>query len=256
MDSMPASALLSFRLGGAFRPRLPLAHRSTARELLDDPDVDPASLAANLRDLVRLNRLPGGATASIAAIDALAESRRDLSVVDVGTGAGDIPRAFVRHARRVGSRWKVIAVDSRSDVVAYATSLTARYDDVGVQLAHASRLPFEDGAVDIAHASLLMHHLEPADAVSALRAMSRVARVGVVINDLRRGPLAFALGAPVVMAFGRSAMTRHDGILSLRRAYTLRELDGLLAEAELEVVWRSNRLMPRVVTAAVPRSGR
>jgi hypothetical protein len=53
------------------------------------------------------------------------------------------------------------------------------------------------------------------------------------------------------MAFGRSPVTRHDGLISARRAYTLDELDSLIARAGLTRRWRSNRWMPRVVTAAV-----
>lgn len=254
MDMMSIAAALTSGMKGTLRTRLPLSRRSSSRELLDDADVDASALAANLRDLARLNRLPGGAAASIAAIGALAEGRRRISIVDVGTGAGDLPLAFARHGRRVGGRWRVTAIDNHREVAAYAASETAPVSEVRVMLAEATQLPIEDRAVDIAHASLLLHHLEPDDAVAMLQELRRVARIGVVINDLRRGPLAFALGAPVVLAFGRSRMTRHDGLISLRRAYTLPELDDLLAEAGLEIHWRSAPFMPRVATAAVRRA--
>jgi hypothetical protein len=78
----------------------------------------------------------------------------------------------------------------------------------------------------------------------------------VVVNDLRRGVGAFLMGAPVVLAVGRSAVTRHDGLVSLRRAYTVAELDAMLDEVGLEVRSRSSTLMPRVITAAIPRPGR
>jgi SAM-dependent methyltransferase len=231
--------------------RLPLAGRSRRRELLDGPILDAAQLRTNLRDLARLNRLPGGTAASIHATELLGEGARRLSIVDVGTGAGDIPLAFARHGRRRrGGRWKILAVESRAEVLAHAERRVHGDPDVRAILADGRRLPLEDGQVDIAHASLVLHHLDPPDAVALLAELRRVARRGVVINDLQRGTPHLIATAAIVLAFGRCAYTRHDGILSARRAYTLRELDTLLAEARLQVLTRSTPLLPRVVTAA------
>ena len=99
--------------------------------------------------------------------------------------------------------------------------------------------------MDIAHASLLMHHFDPDDAVMALAEMRRVSRLGVVINDLRRGLVPFAMTAAAVLALSRGAYTRHDGVLSARRAYTLAELDTLAARAGLVA-----RLEQRAILAA------
>lgn len=248
---MSVAATLTHGLSEKIRGRHPLARRSDRRELLDEPDVDPAALAANLRDLARLNRLPGGGTTSIAGIEALIQGNAESSILDVGTGGADLPLAFARRGRARGTRWNVTAVDRRQDVVHHAAVATARDDDVTVLRADAGHLPLDDDSVDVAHASLLLHHLEPDMAVGALRELRRVARAGIVINDLRRGLLAFALAAPIVVALGGSPMTRHDGLISLRRAYTLGELDDLLAQAGLVTVWRSSPFLPRVVTAAV-----
>lgn len=149
--------------------------------------------------------------------------------------------------------WRVTALDAHPTVLA---ELTRRRTATSMQVVagDARDLPFEDGAFHVAHSSLLLHHLDPADAVAALREMARVSRLGVIVNDLRRGALAVALAAPPILALSRSAMTRHDGLVSLRRAYTLAELDELLKAAGLRAVWRSNRLMPRVVTSAVSTS--
>ena len=250
---MSTQASPANRLAGSLRDRLPLSRRSDERELLDGADVDAAELTANLRDLARLNRLAGGRRASITAIAALADDPRHVQIVDIGTGAGDLPLAFWRHGRRSRGRWRVTAVDNRADVLAHAASQLAAAADVTLLLADATKLPLDDRSVDIVHASLLLHHLDPIDAVKALGEMRRIARKGLVINDLRRGPLSFALAAPVVLGLGRSKMTRHDGLISLRRAYTLPELDELLTAAGLEVVSRSNPLMPRVITTAIPR---
>ena len=229
--------------------------RSGDAELLDGPLLDREELAANLRELAMLNRLPGGTAASIEAIEHVANGARDLSILDLGTGGGDMPSAFARHGRRRG-RWRIVATDLRPEIVELARARVRDEADVTVELADATRLPFPNAAFDVAHASLLLHHLEPHAAISMLSEMRRVARLGVVINDLQRGVLHLAITATTVLALARSRYTRHDGLLSARRAYTLVERGRLLAAAELRVDWQSNRLAPRVVSAAIPLDGR
>lgn len=228
-----------------------LAHRSHDHELLDDASLDATELRANLRELAMLNRLPGGTAASIAAIELLAEGARDLRVLDVGTGGGEMALAFARHGQRGPARWQVTAADSHPDVLAVAARRLGRVPAATTLLADGRRLPLADESVDVAHASLLLHHLEPQDALALLAELRRVARVGVVINDLRRGVLAYLVTSATVLALSRSRYTRHDGPLSARRAYTIRELDELLHAAGLLVVSRTPALLPRVVTAAV-----
>jgi ubiquinone/menaquinone biosynthesis C-methylase UbiE len=142
----------------------------------------------------------------------------------------------------------VIALDVRPEVLEIAARNLAGTNHVTLLQADARAIPLADGEVDVAHASLLMHHFDPDDAIAALAEMRRVARLGVVINDLRRGVVPFALTAATVLALSRAAYTRHDGVLSARRAYTLAELDTLAARAGLKRAHRSGRLWPRVTT--------
>jgi SAM-dependent methyltransferase len=225
------------------RPLPDLRHRSDELELLDEGALPAADLLANLRDIARINRLPGGAGASIAAI------RRRLpdaggTVLDVGTGAGDIPRALVRRIAAV----TVTAADRDAAIVALAQRWSAGVDRLEVIEADGLALPFADASFDVAHASLVVHHLEPPEVVMLLRELHRVSRRGVVVNDLRRGWFPYAIALVTVRAYGRSAVTRHDGPLSVRRSYTLREQDRLAADAGLRPIERSLPFMPRVVT--------
>jgi ubiquinone/menaquinone biosynthesis C-methylase UbiE len=226
---------------------IPALHtRDAAREYLDHPTLDRHELRRNLREMAMLNRLPGGSAASLRAIESLLDGTRRAVVVDVGTGSGDLPALLVRHCGT--RRLQVLACDVRADVLEYATGRLAAFPDVKVLEADARRLPFADESADVVHASLLIHHFGPEDAVRVLGEMRRVARRGVVVNDLRRGRLAFALTAATVLGLARARYTRHDGVLSARRAYTLEELDELAASAGLRLVRRTPAFLPRVVT--------
>jgi SAM-dependent methyltransferase len=220
-----------------------LRARADGPELLDGHRLDPRELAINLREMAMLNRLPGGVGSSLAAVKRLLDSGSEASVVDVGAGSGD----FAARLRRETAA-SVQLVDSRPEILEIARRNLAGTDDVTFLHADARALPLPDASVDVAHASLLLHHLDPADAVTALREMRRVARRGVVVNDLRRGWLAFTATAVTVLALARGRWTRHDGVLSARRAYTLDELDRLAADAGLSLVARRGAAWPRVTS--------
>ncbi len=205
-------------------------------ELLDGPLDDPATLAANLRDLARINRLTGGTRLSERAIAALGGG---ATLLDVGTGGADIPMTLLARARAAGRRLVVTATDSRDEVLAAARRARPALERTsGLELAIADGrgLPYPDGAFDIAHASLVLHHLEPDETVAFLRELRRVARRGVVVNDLVRGRLFWLGGWLLVHAIATSRYTRHDGPLSVRRAYSRTELRALVAVAGLAPV--------------------
>lgn len=217
--------------------------RSTAHELLDGEHLDLLELRKNLREMAMLNRLPGGISDSVRAVERLLGEQTEATVLDLGTGSGD----FVRRLRR-RRHVEVIASDLRAEVLEIAARNLAGTNNVSLLKADARAIPLADCEVDVTHASLLMHHFDPDDAVAALAEMRRVSRLGVVINDLRRGVLPFAMTAATVLALSRAAYTRHDGVLSARRAYTLAELDTLAAMAGLKRASRSGRFWPRVTT--------
>ena len=229
-----------------------------AQELLDGPLDDREVLVGNLRDLARVNRRLGGVELSIRAIDTLAPGRSPIDVLDVGTGGADIPLALIERGRATGRLVRVTGIDSRPEVLAAAAQADRRVTATGelaLHVADGSTLPFHDGAFDVVHASLLVHHLEPDAARSALVEMARVARLGVVLNDLVRGRAAWA-GAWALSHFAtRNVFTRHDAPLSVRRAYSVAELTALLAAAGVRVERRFDGPFGHRVALAGRRNG-
>src|SRR5687768_2099263 len=166
-------------------------------ELLDGPLDDRAVIIGNLRDLARVNRRLGGARLTADAIEALAPGTAPISVLDVGTGGADIPLTLIERGRAQHRLITVTGIDKRPEVLAAAALADRRITATGelaLRVGDARSLPYPDDTFDIVHASLLLHHLEPAVARAVLAEMARVARLGVVINDLVRGRRAW-LGA-------------------------------------------------------------
>ncbi|MDQ2965263.1 MAG: methyltransferase domain-containing protein [Chloroflexota bacterium] len=230
-----------------------------AHELLDGPLDDPRTLAGNLRDLRRVNALLGGVRLSLDAIYALVGASAGRSSVvellDVGTGGADIPVALLAEWRRNGRRLAVTAIDDRAEVLAAARLASPAIETVEglrLEVADGRSLPYDDRAFDVAHTSLVVHHLEPADAVHLLAEMARVSRRGIVVNDLTRGRIQWLAAWLLALIATRNRYTRHDGPLSVRRAYTAVEMKALLAVAGLRpIATQRDVLRHRYAIAAV-----
>lgn len=233
-----------------------LARADNAAEMLDGP-VPLADLAESLRDVARLNRLFGGRLVTLAHVKRLlavlpADGR--ITVLDVGTGGADIPVALVRWARRARRPIRVIALDRDYQTLSVARRAATRYPEILLLQADALALPLRSGSVDVAISALTLHHLEPSPARACLVAMDAVVRVGFVVNDLVRSRAAYALVWLATRLLARSGMSRHDGPLSVLRAYTPAEVRALCEQAGLldVVVHRYRPLLRQCAVRAKP----
>jgi hypothetical protein len=208
----------------------PLAPHGT--ELLDDPAADPATVERSLGNIARANWWFGGRAAALWGIDRLLRgvpAGRPVTLLDIGTGAGDLPAAAVGRAQRAGRPLTAIGLE-RSPVAA----ALAAAQKLPVVLGCAGSLPVRPRGVDIVLISQVAHHLAPGAAVELFRNASAIARVGVVVADLRRSELAvgaFRVGSALL---GFDPVTRADGITSVRRGYLADELRALVRRAGYE----------------------
>jgi ubiquinone/menaquinone biosynthesis C-methylase UbiE len=207
-----------------------------AAELIDGP-LDAGTLAGNLRDLERVNRWLGGVHLSWRAVmpylRAVRDGSRPLTMLDVGTGAADIPRGLLQRAERRRLGLEILATDVRLEIVDHARRHTPTLAGLELRLVAAGALDAADSSFDIVHSSMVLHHLEPDQATAMLRDMARVARRAVVVNDLERGAIWWLGARLLAIVATRNRYTRHDGPLSVRRAYSSAELTAMAARAGL-----------------------
>jgi len=209
-------------------------NRVDGTEYLDRPGHAPSLLDGNLDDLRRINRWLGGYVLTLWGIAYVLEGcarEVEVTVVDVGTGGADGAEAIVAWGCRRGWRVRVLAGDVSPEIL----QLAKRQVGPGVDLAvmDGRCLPLADASVDVAVCSLLLHHLPPDGAVALLREMRRVARRGVVVNDLVRSRLGYLGALAIGWLWTRNPLTRHDGPLSVRRSYTPTEMADLASRAGL-----------------------
>jgi hypothetical protein len=214
--------------------RLPLPARSTASELLDLHPPSSAALAQNLGEMAALYRWSGGAALGWRTLRQLiGRQRGPLTLLDVAAGAGAGGLRLGAQAARAGIALQPIISDLQSGVLQIAR----------LQVGHATPLvqadglagPWRAGAVDLVHCAQSLHHFEPAAAAALLRECARIARLGIVVVDLQRSWLGY-LGARLAALGPMSALGRHDGPLSVLRAYTASEARDLALAAGLRDV--------------------
>ena len=223
-------------------------------EYLEDPGVDPALVRRSLADVARANLLFGGVRAVLTELDDVLvhgpEHADTLTLLDVGTGAGDIPVRASRLAHRRGIPLVTVGLDE-SETLAVATR-----DVLSASVrANALALPFADGSVDVVTCSQVLHHFPDDAALHVIREMHRVARRRVIISDLRRSWLAAAGIWLASFPLGFHPVSRHDGVVSVMRGYTPAELSQLVSRAVGRAPRVRRRLGFRVTACWTPEEG-
>jgi ubiquinone/menaquinone biosynthesis C-methylase UbiE len=217
--------------------------RCRSRELMDDPLLDAEAHGHALRSLNRINRLTRVDRRLYAAIRQLGPVGR-MSVLDLGSGGG----GFLHYVskRRGGENGPPLVGLDRSAVA--IRQAQAWYDGtIQSLLADAHRIPLADNSVDVVTCSLFLHHLDEPGVVRVLREAARVARRGIVVDDLSRSRLAVALTWVTTRIVSRSYVFHTDGTRSVRAALRWNELAELARQAGLSGARVSRRFPFRLM---------
>lgn len=202
--------------------------RSHEPELLDFPGWSAGRLRRNFRDIKRVNRFFGGVALTLRYFAVLADSfpaGRPLRLLDVGTGAADLPGTWRTWCEVRGLASSIVALDLSSTITRLARSENG--DWLSTIVGDGLCLPFPDGAFDIANCALMLHHLPEDAAVDLLAELDRVTTLGFVVNDLRRSVPGYVGGWLLANLTTRNPLTRNDAPLSVRRAFTVPEVEQL-----------------------------
>jgi ubiquinone/menaquinone biosynthesis C-methylase UbiE len=158
---------------------------------------------------------------------------RNFTLLDVGTGSGDIPKAISAWARSRGITARVSALDRDPVSVEQAAEQIEGYDDISLLRGDAMAPPFGRASFDFVLASQLLHHFSDDQIVAALRTWARLARRGIIISDLVRHPLAYHGIRLLTKSLTRNPMTRTDAPRSVQRACTIAEWRDLFRRADV-----------------------
>jgi Methyltransferase domain len=195
--------------------------RVPCSELLDTDAGTPEEIAASLNDLKNINRWFGGigTTESMVKKVAQVSGLRRLSLLEVASGCGYLPKEVRDRAQRYGLELDVTLCDRSASHLDHAFPAVA---------ADVLSLPFPDNSFDVVNSTLFMHHLGPEQVAACVQESLRVSRRAVLVNDVVRHALHLILVYTGLPLF-RSRLTHHDAPASVRQAYTIDEMRDMLS---------------------------
>ena len=213
----------------------PLPRLEGVVEMLDRAGNSDEEVRGSLRDLEQFNRYFGGLRTVLLHLRRMvgAGPQNPIAILDIATGGADIPRAICGWARARNLAVTVEALDWNDQVLAAAAEWSANYPEIRFCRAEVPPLDYPDKSFDLVVSSLFFHHLSEAQGIRLLREMARIARRGLVVNDLLRSRPARFLTAITTRLLSANRLTRHDGPVSVLRGFRPKELLRMATEAGL-----------------------
>lgn len=199
---------------------------------MDDPALDAATYTEVLHDLAQVNSVTLARRPTLDFLSRAVGERKRFRLLDVGFGDGDMLRAIRSWADRRGIEAELVGIDLNSRSVAAARDRTPPAMEIDYRTGDYADLAGEGW--DCVVSSLVAHHMTRDQLVQFLRFMDREARMGWLVNDLRRSRFAW-LGYPLLARLMNwHPIVRHDGRLSIARSYRREEWAPILASAAVE----------------------
>ena len=205
-------------------------------EWIDQPETDPSLVSEELQILEDANRRFGGHDLALHYLQRLLGNSRPapISILDLGTGAADIPRTLAAWLRDRQWPATITAVDRNPTVLRVAAESCRDWPEIRFERHDVLNLPFVPRSFDIVLCSLVLHHFSFSEAVVILQRMQEIARVGYILNDLRRNWVSVLLAELAARTVIRSPIARHDAPQSCRAAFTIPELNLMARQAALK----------------------
>jgi 2-polyprenyl-3-methyl-5-hydroxy-6-metoxy-1,4-benzoquinol methylase len=210
-------------------------------EIMDGP-CDETRLFATYRHFALANRVVSGWRRLYTRrlrplLGSASRGAAPVRLLDIGFGGGDIPRAIAAWADADGLRLDVVAIDPDERALRFALAADGG-DRVRYRAASARELLDAGERFDIVVSNHVLHHLGDSERDALLADSAGFGARLVIHDDIERSRLAYAAWAVGALPFAADSFALVDGLRSIRRSYTAREL------AALAPGWRLERMFP------------
>lgn len=217
--------------------------RSRESELMDNPKVPQQTLEEVLQDINRTNRILGGNKGTITAISQLVSQnpKDSYTILDMGCGDGAMLREVVLFFRRIDKKVKCIGIDLNENALETARETSLNFPEITYLKRDIMDSDTQGLECDMLITTLTLHHFYDEQIPSILKRFSKLAHIGIVINDLQRSPWAYSLFKVFSLIFIHTPIAKNDGLVSIARGFTKAELmqfsKGILG-AEHDIKWQ------------------
>jgi 2-polyprenyl-3-methyl-5-hydroxy-6-metoxy-1,4-benzoquinol methylase len=223
--------------------KLSFAHRADEPELMDDLAMGGDAMRQTLDQLTVVNRFLGGGMVWQGVkqlVSASPPPSAPMTLADLGCGGGENLRTMASCARQAEIPLQLVGFDANPHVIAYAQQKSEAFPEISYEVADVTGDLFAQRHFDVLTCSLFLHHFSTSQLTELIPRYSQMATCGLVISDLQRHWLPWALFNLVCRGLRASPMIRHDGLLSIRRSFIRPELQALLDLTGLpyDIRWR------------------
>jgi ubiquinone/menaquinone biosynthesis C-methylase UbiE len=192
---------------------------------MDNFSIQDERIDIALNELKVINKYLGGILTTKTALKHFVSSNDEkLFILDIGSGSSDNLLAIKNKYQNL----QIFSVDRNLRVLKASDNLTVKINS------DAFRLPLKNQSCDIVHAALFLHHFKEEEIKILLEEFLRVAKRGIIINDLRRSLFALMGIKILTLLFSKSEMVKNDAPLSVKRGFNKLGLLKLLSEKEIK----------------------
>ncbi|MEO7992364.1 MAG: methyltransferase domain-containing protein [Chryseolinea sp.] len=210
--------------------------RSEGIEIMDDLQCSGEVVDQTLRELEVINTWLGGNQVTINGIAKLLKdinSSKEITIIDVGCGGGDMLRLIDRWAKKKNKSVKLIGIDANPNIIAFAKKNLKDLPHIEFKSIDIFSREFQSLKCDMVIGTLFYHHFSQQQLSSFFNDLKKQVQVGIVINDIHRHALAYHSIKMLTNLFSKSAMVKFDAPLSVLRAFTKNELNEMLSHAQI-----------------------
>ncbi len=204
-----------------------LYRRSTAKEFMDDINIQEKDLEDSFRFIKFINRYGGGRRVVVKALEELLKNwpkDKPVEILDVGCGIGDIGTAISKWATTKGLDIRYLGLDRSARILQLAETQSTGNN---IRYMNGDLFDAEIPEADFVIASMLLHHLTEQEIPHAITHLLNKARSALIINDLRRSIFSYFV-CYLLTRFVKNEICRNDALLSVRKGFRLEETESLL----------------------------
>lgn len=218
--------------------------RSSAPEIMDDLNCSGEVVHQTLRELEFINLTLGGNNVTINGLAGLLKNhppQNPITLADLGCGSGDMLRLIDTWAIRNSRTIRLTGIDANPHIITFARDRLRDRPQIRFETVDILSDEFLGKTFDIVMGTLFFHHFTEEQLIRFFSSLKKQVRLGFIINDIHRHPLAYYSIKYLTQLFSKSAMVKYDAPLSVLRAFRKRELEKIMQKAGIDnyhIYWR------------------
>jgi len=201
--------------------------RNREEELMDDFSMEGNELTSALQTIASINQKLGGNKLTLNGVKELlktVDKSNSITICDVGCGNGDMLREIAKFGLSNGYHFNLIGIDANAFTIKEAIKLSKNFSNISYIQENILYKQNDEVNSDISLFTLTLHHFSDDEIQTILNHFLLQSKIGIIVNDLHRSPIAYRLFQLICFVFQLKEMPKKDGLLSILKGFKKEEL--------------------------------